>query len=253
MAASNFRPSLSLVLAHEGGYVNHPRDPGGATNFGVTQAVYDAFRSYHGLKTKSVKDILSSEVSEIYNKNYWRLCRADSLPCGLDYAVFDFAVNSGVSRAVRYLQRLVGVKDDAVIGMITIAAIESKSKTPADVEKLIAQYCANRMIFLRSLGTFPTFGKGWTRRVIGYRAGAQADDNGVIDYATGMVHRVEAHITPVAIGSYPDEVVPNKAEAPDVIDSYVVAPVVNTTVEAKLMLKDLMADNDKLAAIIGAR
>src|SRR5690349_19262882 len=101
MSASNFRTSLGLVLAHEGGYVNHPKDPGGATNFGVTQKVYDAFRKYHGLKTQSVKLIATSEVSDIYNRNYWKLCRADSLPCGLDYAVFDFDVNSGVSRAVR--------------------------------------------------------------------------------------------------------------------------------------------------------
>src|SRR6476661_8579982 len=127
MAASNFRPNLSLVLAHEGGYVNHPKDPGGATNQGVTQKVYDAYRAYHGHKMQSVRDIKDSEVSDIYNKNYWRLIRADSLPCGLDYAVFDFAVNSGVARATKYLQRLVGFTGndvDGIVGMVTVAAAE---------------------------------------------------------------------------------------------------------------------------------
>lgn len=252
MAASNFRPSLSLVLAHEGGYVNHPRDPGGATNFGVTQQVYDAYRKYHGLKLQSVKYITPSEVSDIYNKNYWRLCRADSLPYGLDYAVFDFAVNSGVSRAVRYLQRIVGVKDDGIIGMITLSALESKSKTPADVEKLIAQYCANRMMFLRALDTFPTFGKGWTRRVIGYRSGAQIDDTGVLDYATFMARRKEIVLMPPEIGAFPGETVPNKVDIPFTEDSFVEAPEVNTAIEAKKLLTSLMAENDELADKIGS-
>lgn len=249
MAASNFRNSLALVLAHEGGFVNHPADPGGATNFGVTQKVYDAYRRYHGLKLQSVRHIASSEVSDIYNKNYWRLVRGDSLPFGLDYAVFDFAVNSGVGRAVRYLQRAVGVEDDSVIGMLTLAAIEEKIK--ANEEALIAQYCANRMTFLQSLGTFKTFGKGWTRRVIGYIPGVQEKDSGVIDYATMMARRDTTYSLPTSIGVKPGEVVPAKATAPLVVETFVEAAPVSTVVEARAevgrSLADLAADNDRLA------
>lgn len=244
MAAHNFRPSLTLVLAHEGGFVNHPADPGGATNFGVTQKVYDAFRRYHGLKPQSVRHIASSEVSEIYNKNYWRLVRGDSLPCGLDYAVFDFAVNSGVSRAVRYLQRLVGVEDDGAIGLMTLAAIEAKAK--ADEEGLIAQYCANRMAFLRSLGTFKTFGKGWTRRVIGYTPGVQEKDTGVIDYATLMARRDDTYSLPTTIGTKPGEEAPAKATAPLVEETFVEAAPVATVAEVKSLV-ELASENDSLA------
>ncbi len=244
MAASNFRRSLSLVLAHEGGYVNHPRDPGGATNKGVTQAVYDAFRKYHNLKTQSVKDILSSEVSEIYAKNYWKLVRGDSLPCGLDYAVFDFAVNSGVSRAVRYLQRLVGVADDGALGMISLAAIEAAAK--ADEEKVILQYCANRMAFLKSLGTFSTFGKGWTRRVVGSLPGVQETDSGVVDYAVLMARRDNVIQLPTSIGTRVAEVAA-KATAPLKSDTFVEAP----SVSSLSALQQLAIGNDNLASRIG--
>ena len=244
MAASNFRASLSLVLAHEGGYVNHPKDPGGATNQGITQKVYDAYRRYHGLKPQSVRDIRDSEVSDIYNKNYWRLVRGDSLPCGMDYAVFDFAVNSGVSRAIKYLQRLVGVADDGVIGYVTLAAVEAAVK--ANEEATIAQYCANRMAFLRSLGTFATFGKGWTRRVVGYASGVQEKDSGVIDYATMMARRDATYLMPSQIGTFAGEE-PGRAVVPDTADSYPVAPPTRSASDLKGTLPDI---NDQLAAII---
>ena len=232
VAASNFRLSLSLVLAHEGGFVNHPRDPGGATNKGVTQKVYNAYRDYMHLPRQSVKYILDSEVSDIYYKQYWRTIKGDTLPCGIDYAVFDFGVNSGVVRAAKYLQRLVGVEADGIIGFVTVAAVEKACQK--DAALCIAQYCANRLAFLKSLSTFPTFGKGWTRRVIGYRAGAQIDDNGVLDYATEMVADIKPSKLPVEIE------VP-KAIAPDEPDTYVEAPQIN-----------LSALNDQLAAIIAA-
>lgn len=240
MAASNFRPSLALVLAHEGGYVNHPRDPGGATNRGVTQAVYDAYRKYHGQKQRSVKYILDSEVSEIYNKNYWRLVRGDSLPCGLDYAVFDFAVNSGVSRATRYLQRLVGVADDGVIGVITLNAVEAANK--ADPVGLISKYCANRLAFVRSLSTFDVFGKGWTRRIVGTFPGQQDTDTGVIDYAVKMAKTVPIITYPKAI---PD-VATGKATS-------VIVPEAFPTLEGVYSpeaLKLLATANDEYAKII---
>lgn len=243
MSAVNFRPSLALTLAHEGGYVNHPSDPGGPTNRGVTQRVYDAYRKYYGQKQRSVKHIDDSEVAEIYNKHYWKLIRGDSLPIGLDYAVFDFAVNSGVSRATRYLQRLVGVEDDGVLGVISLAAIENCYKT--DKSKVIAQYCANRLAFVRSLRTFPVFGKGWTRRIIGNRTGAQDTDNGVIDYAFRMANCYDITTTPTAIGNRQGET-PGKAIALDKPEAFPTMAVVHTAEE----LRALVASNDTLAEYI---
>lgn len=211
MSAANYKPSLALVLAHEGGYVNHPKDPGGATNKGITQKVYDAYRSLGGRKRQSVRLIDNIEVEDIYKKNYWRLVRGDSLPTGLDYAVFDFAVNSGVSRAVRYMQRVVGVADDGVIGDITLEAVYSAARK--DEESLIATLCANRVIFLQGLKTFPTFGRGWMRRVVGYQQGVQREDTGVLDYAIKMARADPVYSMPAAIGSFEGEVA-GKASAP---------------------------------------
>jgi lysozyme family protein len=212
MTASNFKPSFNLTLAHEGGYVNHPKDPGGATNQGVTQRVYDAYRKGIGATQRSVRLITADEVLAIYKNQYWKLVRGDSLPTGLDYAVYDFAVNSGVARAIRYLQRVVGVEDDAVIGMETLAATYEAAKR--NEQQLIATYCAHRMAFLRSLDTFSTFGKGWTRRVVGYIAGAQDTDSGVLDYAIAMAKADTLYVMPnpmpKEIGKLPSEV-PAKA------------------------------------------
>jgi lysozyme family protein len=208
MSASLYKQSLSLVLAHEGGFVNHPKDPGGPTNKGVTQRVYDAYRKLKGLPVRSVKLIEPIETEEIYRKQYWRMVKGDDLPAGLDYAVFDFAVNSGISRAVKYLQTLVGVWADGAIGLQTMSAILEAAK--ADEETLIIKYCANRMAFLKSLSTFPTFGKGWTRRVIGDQAGVQSTDTGVIDIAVSMARGDDAYLVPNSIGTLPGEV-PAKA------------------------------------------
>lgn len=157
---SNFAAALPLVLAHEGGYVNHPKDPGGATNKGVTQRTYDAYRGRMGQARQSVRHITASEVSEIYRGQYWDKIAADDMPAGLDYALFDFAVNSGPARAAQFLQRIVGVDDDGIIGAQTIAAVKSK-----DTASVIAALCANRLAWLKRLSTFSTFGRGWTRRV----------------------------------------------------------------------------------------
>ena len=107
---ANFDKSLALVLVHEGGYVNHPKDPGGATNRGVTQAVYDAYRKTRGKAGQSVKFITDEEVNAIYKFQYWDRVQGDLLPAGLDYAVFDFAVNSGVGRASKYLQAVPDIR-----------------------------------------------------------------------------------------------------------------------------------------------
>jgi lysozyme family protein len=157
---ANFAESLELVLEHEGGYVDHPKDPGGATNKGVTQRIYNNFRRSRGRSAQSVMFLEAGEVEAIYKLQYWDAVRGDLLPSGLDYAMFDFAVNSGVSRAVKYLQGIVGVKKDGVIGAMTLGAIH-------DVVKTINTLCDWRMSFLRRLPTFLYFGKGWAARVEG--------------------------------------------------------------------------------------
>lgn len=157
---TNLEASLRYVLAHEGGYSNHPADPGGATNYGITQRVYDAFRQRNDLRQQSVRAITSDEVAAIYKRQYWDAVKADDLPTGLDYAVFDYAVNSGPKRAVMDLQRVLGVKADGVVGNVTLAAASS-----GDVFAHIDALCNRRMAFLQSLKTWKTFGRGWGRRV----------------------------------------------------------------------------------------
>lgn len=158
-----FAHALSHVLIHEGGYVNHPRDPGGATNKGVTQRVYDDWRRKQGKSPRSVRDIEASEIGAIYRREYWDKVRGDDLPAGVDYAVFDFAVNSGVSRATKYLQAVVGVAQDGVIGPATLAAVAA---SPRHVVEAIMD---KRVAFLKGLETFPTFGRGWMARCDGVR------------------------------------------------------------------------------------
>ena len=162
---NNFEKALALVLEHEGLYVNHPKDPGGATMKGVTQAVYDAYRKVRGRPSQSVKFITDEELRAIYKFQYWDKVHGDFLPTGLDYAMFDFAVNSGVGRASKYLQAVLGVAQDGQIGARTLAAITN----PVSIINALLD---RRMGFLRNLRTFLTFGKGWTRRVQGVRAKA---------------------------------------------------------------------------------
>jgi lysozyme family protein len=160
----NFERALAAVLVHEGGYVNHPKDPGGATNKGVTQRVYDDYRLRRGMTPRSVRHIQPTEIEDIYRRQYWDAVRCDDLPAGVDYCVFDLAVNSGTNRAARFLQRAVGAVEDGKIGPMTIAAV--KNIPPA---LLVDSICDERICFLKSLGTFSTFGKGWTRRVADVR------------------------------------------------------------------------------------
>lgn len=157
---TNFPTSLQAVLVHEGGFVVNPHDPGGATCKGVTQAVYDSWRSDQGLTYRSVKEIEQSEVETIYRDLYWDKIRGDDLPAGVDYCIFDFAFNSGVNRAARFMQRAVGAVEDGQIGPKTLEAVKS---TPPLF--LIDAVCDLRMTFLRSLNSFQYFGRGWTRRV----------------------------------------------------------------------------------------
>lgn len=162
---SEFERALAKVLVHEGGYVNHPRDPGGETNKGITKRVYDDFRRARSLPLVSVRNISNSEVATIYRERYWNLFNGDEMPAGVSYVVFDGAVNSGVSQSVKWLQRaLVPVYKgvvDGLVGPATLAAID----TYGDLRQLIDRICDQRMAFLKALKTWNTFGKGWTRRV----------------------------------------------------------------------------------------
>lgn len=160
----NFVQCLDLVLKHEGGYVNHPSDPGGETNRGVTKRVYDAYRRSHGLPVRSVLYIGVDEVADIYRADYWNMVKGDDLPSGIDYCVFDFAVNSGVSRASKFLQMTLGVSADGVIGQHTLAAA-----LEAEPRNTINTICDKRMVFLKSLSIWDTFGKGWSSRVAAVR------------------------------------------------------------------------------------
>lgn len=161
---SNFDRSLSAVLKHEGGYVDHPRDPGGATNKGVTLATFRRFVKPDGTKA-DLKKLTTEQAGVVYRRQYWDAVLGAVMPLGIDYAVFDFAVNSGPRKAVSELQKLVGAKPDGVIGPKTLAAVNA-----AGASKLLEDYIARRLTFLQRLKTWPTFGRGWTNRLAGVRA-----------------------------------------------------------------------------------
>jgi len=192
MVASRFKVSLARVLVHEGGYVNHPRDPGGATNQGITQRVYDAYRRGKKLTPRSVRELTAPERDAIYRQQYWDVIWGDKLPTGVDYVMMDGTVNSGPKQAVKWLQRALGSayrgKVDGIMGLATLAAIEATENHAA----LIDRICDRRMIFLRALGTWRDFGKGWTRRVQNVRAMAKADVEGAKADEVVAVHVVGA-------------------------------------------------------------
>lgn len=159
MAEKNWEKSLELLLKHEGGYVDHPDDPGGETNLGVTKAVYEE----HG-GTKDMKDLEVEDVEPIYKESYWDRVKGDELPAGLDLCVFDFGVNAGTGRAAGYLQALVGSEQDGAIGPNTLKAVnEYVEKT--GIERTIEKYQNDRQRYYEKLDTFKTFGRGWSKRV----------------------------------------------------------------------------------------
>ena len=161
---SNFEACLANVLKSEGGYVDNKADPGGRTNLGCTQAVWEAFVG-HPVSEADMRALTPDDVAPLYKRKYWDQVSGDDLPDGLDYAVFDVAINSGPGRAAKWLQEVVGVTADGSIGKGTLAAVASH-----DVNELIAAYSAKRLAFLQSLPTFGTFGKGWTTRVASVQA-----------------------------------------------------------------------------------
>lgn len=175
---SNFKTCLSVTLEYEGGYSDHPSDPGGATMQGITQKVYDEYRAREGKDAKPVHEMYRAEMQTIYDLQYWDRAHCDELPKGIDLVVFDYAVNSGVGRAVKDLQRVVGCVVDGVAGVGTVAAA-----VRADPATVINAVCDRRMTFLRSLKTWGTFGKGWSARVANVRSRALAMIGGTDEVA----------------------------------------------------------------------
>lgn len=178
MTASNFPACMDEIFAHEGGFVNHPKDPGGATNWGITIGTLSAYRG-RPQTVAQVKNLTKAEAREIYRHNYWNKVRGDELPTGVDLVTFDPAVNSGVRRGAQWLQRSLGVGADGKVGPVTVGAAAK-----ADPVAVVVKACALRMGFLRGLRTFSTFGRGWSRRVasveaVGVRMAASAKGSDV--------------------------------------------------------------------------
>lgn len=176
MARSRFDICLDEVLRHEGGYADHPDDPGGATNMGITHRTLARWRRvspWWRLDKAEVRALGRSEAARIYRASYWDRMRAGELPAGLDLAVFDYAVNSGPDRATRALQAELGVAADGQFGPLTAQAVATCRGHRLGA--LIDAYCDRRLAYLRRLSTFPAFGRGWTRRVGAIRATAQAE------------------------------------------------------------------------------
>ena len=155
----NWEQCFALILKNEGGYVDNPKDPGGATNLGCTKAVWEEWIG-HPVTKDDIKALTPSDVMPLYKKRYWDAIKGDDLPIGVDYAVFDLAINSGTGRAAKTLQSAIGVSSDGKIGPATIAALEA-----ANPREIATKVCEARLAFLQSLPTYATFGKGWSRRV----------------------------------------------------------------------------------------
>jgi lysozyme family protein len=166
---ANFARCLEIVLGYEGGFSNNPDDPGGATMRGVTQGTYDSHRIGQGLSPQPVELISESELQAIYRTGYWDRVCGDALPAGADLAIFDFAVNSGPTRAVKMVQEIVGADPDGKFGPETLACVKR-----IDPIGLVSELCLERLEFLQGLSHWPTFKNGWQKRVRGIEASALA-------------------------------------------------------------------------------
>jgi lysozyme family protein len=162
---NSYPTAIKSVLAHEGGYTNHPADPGGPTNWGITIA--DARMYWKSTATAAdVKAMPLSVAQDIYKKRYWDAQRCDELPAGLDYSVFDYGVNSGIGRSGKVLRRILGLSD--ATSAVTQEVLDAVAKR--DTKSLIVAMNDERLRFLKSLRTWPTFGGGWGRRVAEVKA-----------------------------------------------------------------------------------
>ena len=167
MALNNFKKSFEMMLGSEGGYSDLASDPGnrladgrkGCTNLGVTQSTWENFIGRQS-DEKEMRGLTPYKVEPLYRNKYWNAVRADELPSGIDYLVFDFAVNAGPGSSIKTLQSAVGAQPDGDFGKLTMAAVQLTS--PQDLIKKFSQAKEN---FYRSLDAFDTFGKGWLNRL----------------------------------------------------------------------------------------
>lgn len=164
-----FQKALQFTLQFEGGYVNHPADPGGATNKGVTQLVYNSWRHDNNLPMQTVKKITQAEVEQIYYTNYWLKFGCNQLPEKLGIAVFDFCVNAGRRGTIK-LQQVLGISDDGILGKGSFKAINDYIKTNGEIKLLVA-YIEKRDEYYRAIGKgkLSVFLKGWLNRTKGLR------------------------------------------------------------------------------------
>lgn len=171
MVDKNLPRALTLMFGHEGGYSNAATDAGGPTKFGVTHRTLAAHLGVPSVTAERVKAMTISEAEEIYRKSYWTQSGGSQLPAGLDYAAFDFGVNSGPPRAVKVLQKVLGFTGEDVDGWIGELTMQRVRDYPGGARKLIVAYIEARMDYLRSLKNpktgFPVNGRGWTIRVTG--------------------------------------------------------------------------------------
>ena len=194
---ATFDALMPLLFAHEGGYTNHRGDPGNwstgkvgkgrliGTNFGIAAPTLIGWRGDY-VTAEDMKALTRDEAIAIYKAQYWNTVKGDELPAGVDYCVYDYSVNSGPGRAARELQRVVGTKVDGVIGPQTLAAIDTCGLTSMQI---IDRICDRRLAFMKSLRTWGTFGKGWSRRVSEVRSKSKqfAMNHPVTDHAEEAV------------------------------------------------------------------
>src|SRR5690349_4073167 len=165
MARESYDAALKRLLAHEGGYGNHPSDPGGPTNFGITLADYRRYIKPDATAA-DVRAMSVEQAKAIYRKRYWDAQRCDELPAGVDYSIFDYSVNSGVGRSGKVLRRVVGLPADSSAVTDQVLAYTRVR----DPKVLVAAICDERLAFLQSLKTWPVFGRGWGTRVAEVKA-----------------------------------------------------------------------------------
>lgn len=146
-----FNDAMPLIIEFEGGYVADPRDPGGETNFGISKRAYPK---------EDIKNLTLERAYEIYKRDYWDAVKADDLPAPIRFPVFDMAINSGVRQAIKTLQKSVDAVQDGILGPNTLKAVGAVAP-----QRLVSTFSGNRLLFLTSLTTFSTFGRGWTKRV----------------------------------------------------------------------------------------
>ena len=186
MSAINFPAALAAVLRSEGGWTDDPRDRGGPTMRGVTLERLRAWEHDPAITKAQLRNISDDKIRAIYHDGYWRPVAGDDLPSGLDYAMFDWAVNSGPARATVAIQRIVGVAPDGVMGTLTLSAIRQH-----DVGQMIDALTAARLAYVASLSTYSAFGNGWDKRIKNVRIRAHALAHGVEDAMDAGPH-VEA-------------------------------------------------------------